>query len=116
MMKQLDLKGKFAKQVHQKLATEEELVEARRQAEQQRLTKMAARLAEREKNKEERTRKLMEQKEQRRMEKRKKLEWMKPREDILCEDSKVSTIILLLHYMLHSFFSLASSHVVSIGN
>ena len=113
MMKQLDLKGKFAKQVHQKLATEEELVEARRQAEQQRLTKMAARLAEREKNKEERTRKLMEQKEQRRMEKRKKLEWMKPREDIL---SKVSTIILLLHYMLHSFFSLASSHVVSIGN
>ena len=34
LMKQLDLKGKFAKQVHQKLATEEELVEARRQAEQ----------------------------------------------------------------------------------
>ena len=114
MMKQLDLKGKFAKQVNKKFATEEEMVEARRQVEQLRLTKMAARLVEKEKIKEERTRKLMEQKEQRRMEKRKKLEWMKPREDLLCEDSKVSshnyaTCSLMLVSLL------ASSFIISAG-
>lgn len=114
MMKQLDLKGKFAKQVNKKFATEEEMAEARRQVEQQRLTKMAARLAEKEKIKEERTRKLMEQKEQRKIEKRRKLEWMKPREDLLCEDSKVSSHnYAALFLMLLSF--LASSHVVPVG-
>lgn len=88
-LKQLDLKGKFAKKVVKRVATEEEMAEARKMFEEQRLRKVAERLAEKEKRREERLSKLREQKEQRRLERLRKLEWLKPREDLLCEDSKV---------------------------
>ena len=105
MLKQLDLKGKFAKQIPHKTATEEELMAARKHAEQQRVLRIAAQLAERERKKEERMKKLLEQKEMRRKEKLKKLEWLKPRDDLLCEDNKVSVhmhvhVLLLFPFLI----------------
>ena len=69
----------------------------RRLAEQERQLKIALREAEKQKKKEERTKKLLEQREQRRLqqeqlrrEKLRQKELMKPREDLLCNNSKVS--------------------------
>lgn len=88
-LKQLDLKGKFAKKIPNKMLSEAELAQMRIQAEQQRIKRIVDRLAEKERKKEERLARLQKQKEQRRLEKLKKIEWLKPREDQLCDDSKV---------------------------
>ncbi len=53
---------------------------------------LAVKEAEKQRRKEERLRKLRELHEQKRRERLKQEEWLKPREDTLCEDSKVSII------------------------
>ena len=87
--KQMDLKKNLVKQEKRTL-TEEELAIIRKLAEEERLLKIALREAEKQKRKEERQRKLHEQQEQRRLERMRQKELMKPREDLLCVNSKVS--------------------------
>lgn len=85
----MDLKKNLVKQEKRTL-TEEELAIIRKLAEEERLLKIALREAEKQKRKEERQRKLHEQQEQRRLERMRQKELMKPREDLLCVNSKVS--------------------------
>ena len=92
--KQMDLKKNVVKQEKRSL-TEEELAILRRLAEEDRQQKIALREAEKQKRKEERLKKLREQQEQRKLEKLRQKEMMKPREDLLCDNSKVQSNVLL---------------------
>jgi hypothetical protein len=86
--KQMDLKKNLVVQEKRTL-TEEELAIMRRLQEEERQRKIAQREAEKLKRKEERLKKLRELQEQRRLEKLRQKELMKPREDLLCDNSKV---------------------------
>ena len=95
--KQMDLKKNVVKPEKRTL-TEEELAIVRRLAEEERLRKIALREAEKQRKKEERQRKLQEQQEQRRLDKLRQKELMKPREDLLCDNSKVSRHLTSIHH------------------
>lgn len=84
--KQMDLKKAMVRNV---CLSEEEMAELRHRAEEEREKRMAAVEAEKQRKKEERQRRIQEKWEKKRREKMRQVEWMKPREDMLCEDSKV---------------------------
>lgn len=93
--KQMDLKKNLVVQ-EKRVLTEEELAVMRRLQEEERLRKIAQREAEKNRKKEDRLKKLREQKEQRKLEILRQKELMKPREDLLCSNSKVCKMICLL--------------------
>lgn len=92
--KQMDLKKSVVKGDLQCPLTLEELTEMRRRAEEERQRRALLQELEKKQKKEERLQKLRELYEQRRLEKQRQKEWLKPREDLLLihEDSKVSLL------------------------
>ena len=89
--KQMDLKKTVVRNETRLPLSEEEMIEFKRRAEEEHQLKTALIEAEKLRKKEQRLRKLREHWEQRRLEKLRQQELMKPREDLLCEDSKVYT-------------------------
>lgn len=85
--KQMDLKNSV---INKSSMNPIELAELRLKAELERQRRAALLDEEKQRRKELRLRRLREQKEQRRLEKLRQKELLKPREDLLCEDSKVS--------------------------
>ncbi len=67
----------------------EEWKSLKKRLEEERDLTLALREAEKQRRKEERLRKLRELHEEKRRERLKQEEWLRPREDTLCEDSKV---------------------------
>ena len=84
--KQMDLKKSLVNTNELRVEELEALLERNRQERQR---KAALVEEERKKRKEDRLRQVLAQKEQRQLEKLKRIEWLKPREDMLCEDSVV---------------------------
>jgi len=92
MFKQMDLKNSVVKK--SALSTVE-LAELKLKAELERQHRTVQLEEEKRKRKELRMRRLREKQEQRRLAKLQQKEWLKPREDMECEDSKVSKQLLL---------------------
>lgn len=97
--KQMDLKKSVVKGDLQCPLTLEELTEMRRRGEEERQRRALLLELEKKQKKEERLQKLRELYEQRRQEKQRQKEWMKPREDLLLlnEDSKVRLLCVDLY-------------------
>ena len=85
--KQLDLKSSLVHRDSQTPLSAEEFSELKKKYEEE--SRFLQRELEKQRRKEDRLRKLREAHEQKRLEKMKQKEWLKPREDTLCEDSKV---------------------------
>ena len=107
----MDLKKNVVKGDLQCPLTLEELTEMRRRTEEERQRRALLQELEKKQKKEERLQKLRELYEQRRLEKQRQKEWMKPREDLLLlhEDSKVSLLSVgpNLMYCHNSYILLA---------
>ena len=87
--KQLDLKKSVVKSSSKGPLTEADLAELRRRAESERLLRIAQLEAEKERRKAVRLARLRETQELRRQERLRQREMLRPREDLLCQDSKV---------------------------
>ena len=85
--KQLDIKGSV---VPREKMSAEEWILLKKRYEEERSIGLAIKEAEKKRRKEERLKKLREIHEKKRQERQLKEEWLKPREDTQCEDSKVS--------------------------
>ena len=92
----MDLKKSMVKGELPRPLTGDEILEMRRRAEDERERRIAMIEAEKRRKKQERLQKLREVYEQRRLEKQRQKEWMKPREDLLCEDNRVRYCLLCI--------------------
>lgn len=98
--KQLDLKNSL---VDRSSLTPIELAELKLSAEFERQRQLAQLEEDKQRRKEARLRRIREQQERRRLEKLRQKEWLKPREDLLCDDSKVGEKLRRLQRVLFYF-------------
>lgn len=87
--KQLDLKNSVVHRDTKEPLSAIEFAELKRKNEEDRLRRIQLWEAEKQRRKEDRLKKIRETQEQKRQERMKQKEWLRPREDTLCTDSKV---------------------------